>query len=211
MNFNLEVEEINYIKFSYSGEKEEVKDFRAIVKSYNDREMVAYAKNQDNLTARLPQGTTLHFVCNNGIYEAQTSIKAIEIEEPYVIFIFEKPKNISYKQNRDFFRIPAVFDCIYKIAEKDGIKEYKTKSIDISANGISLLMPSSEMPKTFSIITMFLNGKSISTDVKFVRSEKYNNNFKYAFTFTQISEKDQDFISQFCFQKQLEKRRSTLK
>ena len=59
--------------------------------------------------------------------KAETSIKAIEIEEPYVIFIFEKPKNISYKQNRDFFRIPAVFDCIYKIAGKDGIKEYKTK------------------------------------------------------------------------------------
>ena len=50
MNFNLKIEEINYIKFSYKNNyEEEIKDFRAIVKNYNDRELVAYAKNQDSL------------------------------------------------------------------------------------------------------------------------------------------------------------------
>ena len=70
MNFNLKIEEINYIKFSYKNNyEEEIKDFRAIVKNYNDRELVAYAKNQDSLKAKVPQETSLYFVCNNGIYE----------------------------------------------------------------------------------------------------------------------------------------------
>ena len=208
MNFNLKIEEINYIKFSYKNNyDEEIKDFRAIVKNYNDRELVAYAKNQDSLKAKVPQETSLYFVCNNGIYETETTIKSIEIEEPYILFIFEKPKNISYKQNREFFRIPAFFDCTYNI---DG-KEYKTKSIDISANGISLSMPNAEIPITVTAITFFLNEKFVRTNVRYIRTEKYNDHYKYSFTFTQISEKDQDFISQFCFQKQLEKKRNTLK
>ena len=208
MNFNLKIEEINYIKFSYKGnDGEEIKDLRAIVKNYNDKTLIAYAKNQNYLSSISPQTTSLSFVCDDGIYKTQCTLKSIEIEEPYIIFIFEKPQNIFHEQNRNFFRIPAIFDCIYEIDEK----EYKTKSIDISANGISLLMPSADIPKTFSKIVIFLNEKVLHTNVKYIRTEKFNEYYKYSFTFTQISEKDQDFISQFCFQKQLEKRRNALK
>lgn len=211
MDFNLKIEEINYLKFSYKGEEEEIKDFHAIVKSYNDRGLIAYAKNKNTLTINLPQTTSLSFVCNDGIYKAQSTLKSIEIEEPYVIFVFEKPQSITHEQNRNFFRIPATFDCTYKITENDGIKEYRAQSIDISANGISLLIPNAEHSKNFSSITIFLNGKNIQANINYIRSEKYNNGYKYSFAFTQISEKDQDFISQFCFQKQLEKRRNALK
>ena len=211
MNFNLKVEEINYIKFSYNGKKGYKKDFRAIVKSYGDKTLIAYAKNQGNLHADLPQEVTLFFICNDGVYNASCQLKSIEIEEPYAIYVFEKPQNILYEQKREFFRIPAVFDCTYYITNDNQTTEYKTKSTDLSANGISILIPNTENPEAFSIITIFLDGKQITAPIKYIRNEKYNDSYKYSFTFTDLKEKDRDFISQFCFQKQLERKRNSLK
>ena len=176
MDFNLKLNEIDYIKFSCKNTDGDEIPFRAIVKSYNNRELFACTKNYHKQNFVLPQEVTLSFIYNDGLYSTKTNLKSTELDEPYTFFVFETPKNISYEQNREYFRVLAEYDCIYRIFETD--KEYRAKTIDLSANGISLLLPTHEISEKDSEIQLIIGPKKINLRVQFIRSEKLENGYK---------------------------------
>ena len=91
------------------------------------------------------------------------------------------------------------------------LREFNTKTVDISANGICINLPQHIISETHSEISVNINGHVINTKIKYVRSQKTADGYKISFSYTNIKDADRDFISQICLQKQLEERRKNLK
>lgn len=210
MKFNLNLEDIKYIKILYKDTNGSPCTIKAAIKSVNEREIIACAKFEDELNIEKPQDITLSVICNDGLYRTKTKLKSADFEEPYVFFALETPQGLEYQQNREYFRVPVKYDCIYTITTADKIKEFKTYTCDISANGISIFLPTHEISDESEIEIAF-NDIKISARIRYVRSEKIENGYRLSFTYTAISNLDRDFISQVCIKKQLEQKRSSLK
>ena len=203
MKFNLKDEEIKYIKISYTDVEGRELNTRAVIKKINNREIIACAKFQENCYITAPQKISVSFVYSDGIYKTNTTLKSVENEEPYLFFILETPQEVNYEQNREYFRITIAYNCTYIVKENGNYTEYKTKTIDLSANGVSILL-NQELTINPEEMVIFINNTPIQTKVKHIRTEAYNNAYKASFAFTNISEKNQNLISQTCIQKQIE-------
>ncbi len=211
MKFNLKLEEIKYAKVSYKDNSGSSCSKKVAVKTINEREILACAKFEENLNIDSPQEVVLSIVCNEGLYKTKTILKALDNDEPYLFIVLETPKGVEFEQNREYFRVSADFNCIYKIMIDDELKEFEAKTIDISANGVSILLPINAVADNFADIVMAINGKLVQSRVRYVRTEKLDEGYKLSFTFTKISESDRDYISQVCLQKQLAERRNSIR
>lgn len=210
MRFNLNLEDIKYIKILYSDINGNPVSVKVAIKSVNEREILACGKFEDGLTINVPQEITLSFVCNDGLYRTKTKLKSIENDDPYTFFALETPQGLEYQQNREYFRVTAEYDCIYSIINDGKIREFPTRTFDISANGISIFLPMHIISQDDCEISILINGKKITAKIRFIRSEKVDSGYKLSFTYTKISEQDRDFISQVCIKKQLEERKKSI-
>ena len=211
MKFNFRLEDIKYVKILYRDANENPATIKAALKRINEREIFACAKFNENIDIKTPQDVSLSIICHDGLYRTKTKLKSVENEPPYALFFLETPQGIEYQQNREYFRIPVNYKCIYKIEENDEKKEFRANVVDISANGISIELPTHSISEGASEIEIGINSKIVLAKIRYVRSEKTNNGYKISFAYTKISEQDRDLISQVCLQKQLEQRRNAIK
>lgn len=211
MKFSFKLEEIKYVKLAYRDCEGFIENTRAAIKEINEKEILACAKFADGLDLDLPQEIDFSVICNDGLYKTKTILKSIEKDEPYVFFTLETPVGIEYQQNREFFRVPVKYKCVYKTNINNETKELSVITYDISANGVSIELPNHIISENLSELTINIDGIQIATKVKYIRSEKINEGYKISFAFVGISESDRDYISQVCIKKQLEQRRKSLK
>lgn len=210
MKFDLKIDEIKYINILYKHSSGEYQVLKTIVKSINEREIVVCAKASDNNELLISQEVVLNIAYKDGLYKSNTRVKSSDNALPYVFYALETPKETEYQQNREFFRVPLNYTCNYIVSTKEGIRSYRTSSFDISANGISLLLLTKDVPAKEGKIEILFSDRTISVRVKYIRCERVNNEYKLCFTFTEISNSDRDYISQICIKKQLEQRRLSL-
>lgn len=203
MRFNLNLEDIKYIKILCKDSSEKVRTIKAAIKSINEREIFACAKFEEGAGIPFPQETTLSIICADGLYRTKTKLKSFRIEEPYFFIALETPQGLEYMQNREYFRVLVDFEADYIVEGRS----FKVKTFDISANGISFFLPMHVISENDAQIVIKIEGIEIPAKIRYVRSEKDGENYKLSFTFTQISEMDRDLISQVCIKKQLEERR----
>jgi FKBP-type peptidyl-prolyl cis-trans isomerase len=88
---------------------------RAAIKDINEREIIACTKYDASLEVKTQQEVVVSFISDDGIYRTKTNLKSFENDEPYTFFYLETPDNIEYHQNREYFRVPMVCDCEYKV------------------------------------------------------------------------------------------------
>lgn len=207
MKFSFKLEEIKYIKISYKDSEGFADSFKGAIKVINDKEIIACTKFKDDFDIEIPQEIDFSVICNDGIYKTKTILKSTKNEEPYVFLTLQTPVGIEYQQNREYFRVPAQYSCIYRIKEN----EYSATTSDISANGVSIVLPNHIISENLSELIINIDGVQIFTQVQYIRSEKFDNDYKISFKFEKISELDRDFISQVCIKKQLEEKRKSLK
>lgn len=210
MKFNLNLNDIKYVKILYKNELGNPSSTKAALKRANEHEFLACTKFEDGLNIETPQTITLSIICNDGLYRTKTELKKIENDEPYTFFVLAPPSGIEYQQNREYFRVAVGFDCIFSAWSKDGDINIKAKTYDISANGVSIITKEDIAPIGDSDLSVLINGIEIRSRVRFVRSEKINDEYKHSFFFTNISNNDRDFISQVCIKKQLEAKRNSI-
>ena len=105
MKFNLNLDNINYIKIVYKDKSDTVCCTKAAIKNMNERDIYACAKFENNLFLNTPQEVALSFVCENGLYRTSTTLKSIENDAPYIFFVMKTPVGIEYQQNREYFRV----------------------------------------------------------------------------------------------------------
>lgn len=211
MKFSLKRADINYATISYKDNNNSPCTTRIGIKELDSSIILATAKFKDDFFVITPQEVLLKFVCDDGIYHAKTDLISFFNEIPYVFFRLSTPQEVEYQQKREFFRVVAQYDCIFKLKNNDTESDYKSKTIDVSAGGISILVPSEAIAKSISEITLKINNNYIKTKVIYVRSSNFDNSVKASFQFNNITDKDREFITQACLQKQLEERRKTLK
>lgn len=211
MKFSFKLEEIKYVKIAYRDSDGFIENIKAAIKEINEREIIACAKFNEGLDIGLPQEVEFSVICNDGIYKTKTILKSAENDEPYVFFILETPIGIEYQQNREYFRVPVKYSCIYKVKDGSKTQEYQTETADISANGISIILPNHIISENLAEITVNIDGIQILTKARYIRSEKIDSGYRLSFSFVSISELDRDYISQVCIKKQLEQRRNSIK
>lgn len=209
MKFNLNLEDIKYIKILLKNNDGTPRNIKAAMKSINEREIIACSKFEEILNIETPQEVTLSIVCNDGLYRTKTKLKSVDNEEPFVFFALESPQGLEHQQNREYFRVPVKYDCVYSIVTETGVKEFNTYTFDLSANGISIYLPTHDISDKANI-EILLDDIKIAAQIKYIRSEKVENGYKLSFMYSAISNLDRDFISQVCIKKQLEQKRKSL-
>lgn len=211
MKFDFKMEEINYIKIVCKDLYGNLERIRAAFKSMNDGEILACTKSNTVLNIETPQNVMLNIICDNGLYYAETILKSVENDDPYVFFTLKTPDNLEFSQKREFFRVLASLKCICNSNMDNRINNIELKTFDLSANGICIISPSFFEFKNITDLEVFINDRKVETKVRYIRSENFNEGYKISFSFAKISEHDRDFISQFCIKKQLEQRRNNLR
>jgi c-di-GMP-binding flagellar brake protein YcgR len=210
MGFNLNLENILYMKIMYKDASGNFCPIKSAIKSINEKEMLICSKYIANLEIEVPQEIMLSIICNDGLYKTKAQLRRLENEEPYAFWFVQTPQGLEYQQNREYFRIIADYECIYSLKNGDNLKEIFTKTINISANGVSIFSEEYAVSTQDAVLLININGRKIQTKVKFIRSEKIDDCYKLSFKFTDMNENDRDFISQTCIKKQLEDRRNAL-
>ena len=85
---------------------------------------------------------------------------------------------------------------------------FDSQTADISANGVSIVLPAHVFSEEDAEIEMMVEEKLISAKIQYIRSEKISDGYKLSFRYTDISDKDKDYISQVCIKQQLENKRN---
>ena len=203
MKFNLNLDNINYIKIVYKDRDENTCCTKAVIKNMSEREIFACAKFEEGLNIQTPQEISLSFVCENGLYRTNTTLKYLEKDAPYIFFGIKTPLGLEYQQNREYFRV-RMEEAVILTFDKTSVP---CKVHDISANGIRVVLPKKlELPEEVMLDILF-SPKNVRTKAKFIRTDNEDNTLKASFEFVGMSEADMDLISQKCIKKQLEYRR----
>ncbi len=206
MKFNLNLDSINYIKIVYKDSSGNPCYTKAAIKHMGEREIFACAKFENGLQIQTPQEVVISFICDNGLYRTNTTLKFIENEEPYTFFTLKTPLGLEYQQNREYFRVKMNEDAILNI--QNNIIACKVH--DISANGVRLILPEKITIPDEVFIDILFKPKNIKTKAKFIRLDEEDGILKASFQFINLPENEMDIISQKCIQKQLEYKRSSL-
>lgn len=211
MQFNLNLEDIKYVKILGENPDGKPCTIKAALKKMDEKELIACSDIIEETKLQENQEITLSIVCQDGLYRTKTILKEVSEDEPYRFFYLDTPKGLEYQQNREYFRISANYGCAYYVHSDGEVQSYTTETCDISANGVSIMLPELVISEEDSEIEMMLEERYIRANIQYVRSEKQSSGYKLSFMFTNISDKDRDYISQICIKKQLElKRNKTL-
>ena len=211
MKFDLNSENINYIKLTYKDKDGFAHCIKSAIRFINSFEILVSAKfEEENINIVTPQDVDLGIACDNGLYKAKTTLTRVEKEKSYILFSMRKPMEMEYQQNREYFRVRLQEDA--NIIFEENEQEIKISAItyDISANGVRI-----ELDKHFAFpekvnLFLYLPQKIISVNAKYIRTDEEDDIIKASFQFENIAQPDLDYISQICFQKQLEERRKNL-
>ena len=206
MKFNLNFENINYIKIVYKNRDDETCCTKAAIKRIGEREIFACAKFDEGINIQTPQDVTFSFICDNGLYRTNTVLKFIEPDEPYVFFTLKTPDELEFQQNREYFRVKLT-ESAYIIHNG---KIIPCKTCDISANGVRLILPEQINDLDEVVIDILFKPKDVRAKAKYVRTDDEDGIIKTSFQFIDLPESDVDIISQKCIQKQLEAKRNIL-
>ena len=206
MNFNLNIENINYIKIIYQDQDEFVHCAKAAIKRINEKDIFACAKYERDLFIKTPQEIDLSIACDNGLYKAKTTLKHVEKDEPYINFLLVTPSDIEYLQKREYFRVKINENALIMYDDK----KISCITFDISANGVRFVLEEKiSFPEEVYLI-IHLPVKTIEVRARYVRTDEEDKILKASFSFIDLKESDLDYISQICLQKQLETRRKNL-
>lgn len=211
MILNMNPEDIKYVKILYQDSEEKACSVRAAIRSITKTEIMCCAKFEDGLHIKTPQDVTFSIVCTEGLYRTKTVLRKVENDEPYTFFFLIPPASLEYRQNREYFRVALALKCVFSYKLNDEIINIQTQTADISASGVSVILPQCEIGSEDAWLSITVNNRQVKTKVKYIRDEKIDSEYKISFRFTEISESDRDLISQICIKKQLEDRRKNLK
>lgn len=207
MKKNLKLNDVQYVKMTYDDRWGNSHCSKAVIKAATSRELTLSIKYEEYIFIKSPQKVELGFVCQDGLYKTSTTLKSVMNADPYIIVYLEMPENISYQQNREYFRVNILEGAIISYAVQDGIARVTCKTHDISANGVCLELPSKfDLPDDVNINILFRT-QELKLTAKTKRITTQNNTVLASFEFVDIKEQDRDYISKLCIQKQLEQKR----
>ncbi len=210
MKFSLNFDSINYIKIVYRDNNDSIHCTKSAIKHLGEREIHACAKFEEGLKINTPQEVSLSFICDNGLYRTNTTLKFVEYQEPYIFFTLKTPQGLEYQQNREYFRVKLEEDAILSYKENGQNIVLPCKTHDISANGVRLILDRKIDTIEPVTIDLLFKTKGVKAGAELVRTDNDDGIYKASFHFLDLPETDIDTISQICIKKQLEYKRKSL-
>lgn len=185
------------------------------VKSVDNRAIVIEADNKVNkVQANVNDELKLYIYTDNGIYSAVSEVLEATRHDKLTEYIIAYPENSKHSQRREYFRadlyVGFKMDIIFSTDSGSGMHiDATTKNICGKGMGY---VGDSPFPAYESIkLSLLFEEKTVKTSARLVYSKQIivHNKPKYihAFTFTDISQRDIDFIVKKCFLYQLEMRK----
>ena len=206
----LSTENINYIKITCCDRWDNEHTIKATLKSVTPNDLKVCAKIEDKLFIDTPQQVEMFIITSDGKFNTTTTLKYTEYDAPYMFFILNKNSNFSFQQSREYFRIKYKEGAIISFNDGDENKRIVCNTIDISANGVKLELPSRyNIPKNVSLL-LIIDRKEFNIPASLVRISNENETPSASFCFDNLKEQEVDFISKFCIQKQLEEKRNKI-
>lgn len=180
----------------------------AIESSY----IVVSSNLEKNAFVEVPEGAKvkIYVYTENGVYSSDSDVLIVEKKVNHVLYTLTYPQNSKHSQRREFFRaempVPIKVTVVTDLLNQTSY-DFKTRSKNICGNGICFM--SEVQIKNYEQIIISMNfaekdievtAKLIYSKSRFVKGREY---FTNALTFTDISDKDTDFIVKKCFLFQL--------
>ena len=210
MEFNITTGDINYVKLVYNDKEDNPHSLKTDVKMMSDRIVVLCAKYEDSLNIPIPQEVSLNIVCENGLYSTSTTLQLLDKQPPYVFFTVRTPQGLSFRQNREYFRVRMDCDVILSYKYKNDTYRLNAKLYDISASGVKIALPERINAPQDASLEIYFAERTIKLNAEFLRFDNEDNILKAAFKYIDIPDEAVNFISQKCIKKQLEDRRHLL-
>lgn len=211
MKFNLELENINYLKLLYKDANDFLHCVKASIKHMSDIDIYACVKKEEWENIPAPQNISVGFACDNGLYKGESVIKYTKFEEPYLYFSIKTPEEIEFQQNREYFRVRLNNNVVISYrTDDDEIIRVPCNVYDLSANGLRVKLNTKTYFPQDVFIDIYFDNREIRTKAKFVRTDEEDEILKAAFHFIDLSENDMDYIARVCIRKQIEDKRNSL-
>lgn len=186
------------------------------VKSIENSNIVIDANNMQNknIFANVGDEFKLYIYTENGIYSATSKVLLVNRGVLSTEYIIAYPANSKHSQRREYFR--ADLSVKFKMnallnSESDENLIVESSTRNICGKGMSYLADTQFPNYEFIVIDLLFSEKIINTMAKLVYSKQIivgnKPKFIHAFTFTNISPRDIDFIVKKCFLHQLNLRK----
>lgn len=185
------------------------------VKRIENNRIVLNANNQknENVYAEVGDELKLHIYTENGIYSASSKVLLATKGIIGTEYIIAYPANSKHSQRREYFRADLIIDFNMNIASenKDETITISGKTKNICGKGMSFISDKPFPDYNTINLTLLFKEKQIETHASLVYSKPIvidnRQRFVHAFTFTNISKMDIDFIVKKCFLHQLDLRK----
>lgn len=210
MEFNITTGDINYVKLIFNDIENNSHCIKSDVKLISDRIVVLCIKYEDALEIPIPQEVNLNIVCENGLYSTTTTLQALDKQPPYIFFTVRTPQGLSFRQNREYFRVKMEGDVVLYYIYNNRTNRINAKLYDISASGVKIVLPERINIPQGANLEIYFAERTINLKAEFLRFDDDDNILKAAFKYIDIPDEAVNFISQKCIKKQLENRRHLL-
>ncbi len=158
----------------------------------------------------LGQMLDLYAYTRGGVFRLRCRLKSYNGEKCELSL----PISVDKIQRREYIRVKMKIDTIIKLSPFAGTKIVRTKSKDISAKGIRLLLDEDISKYAKVELTLIFSEETINTLAKVIKSKPIEiNSVKYYDTsleFISISDKEINFIVKKCFEFESAQRRKML-
>jgi len=198
---------------SFISSEKELQRLFCSIKTIENNRIILDSNNQKNknVSANVGDELKLHIYTENGIYSATSKVLLVTKGILNTEYIIAYPANSKHSQRREYFRAEKMVNFKMEIKTKEqGAEPIFIESItkNICGKGMSYTS-NSPFPEHQSIeITINFEEQAVETSASLVYSKQMliDNKPKYihAFTFTNISQKNIDFVVKKCFLHQLD-------
>jgi len=202
MKLRFDLNDIKYLKLRYI-KNGRIECIKLALKEKVENKFVAIFSKIDVENIATPQEVSIDFICHDGIYKTKATLLSVYNDDDYSHFVIQNPKSLNYQENRNFYRVIAKHDCIYTIDTPNGAKSFDTCTYDLSAGGVSIILSDIAVSKEEMSILIFLPDRDIRAHLQFVRCEIYGDEYKLAFEFTDLSDRDYETLFNLCLKEQL--------
>lgn len=196
---------------TFYNQNNELQKIYCNIKNVNNSAFII--ESTDKIQAKLNDELKLYIYTENGIYSATSKVLEVTQNNKLTEYVIDYPANTKHSQRREYFRADLRVNFDMQITLSDNTSDIHVDKItkNVCGKGMSYISDKPFPEYNSIIINLSFEDKPLQTSAKLVYSKQLiiDNKPKYvhAFTFTDISQKNIDFIVKKCFLHQLEMRK----
>ena len=207
---------MKYVKVTYTGLDDKQHEVTTDVQLLGEEVISVFFRHKLNFDIKYPQNVKIKFVTDGGMFIAESVLQEIKKSDNYVYLNILPPAKMVKHQERKYYRIQLKRACVLVATDFNGNSNcFMSRLVDISAGGVLIHKLESMYTSDFVTINpgdysnfhivLFLDIETVlKLSARYIRQEKNDVSYRYAFEFTNMKQKDVDIISKYVTKEQIE-------